>query len=197
VAEVTRAAAAARAHGAKLGLAKLRFNTVTLAEPPKRELLAFEHAGGPRPPRRALCVLHTPPNADVIEALVTLPAEGADTVHDWKVLPGDQLAGQPLATPDDCLLAEAVVRADPGVTALLVERGIEPSTLFLDPWAVHAAPRSKMRLIQVRRVVQHAVHTVAHRRRVACAGVLLFAPLCRRQRVRAPAGHHPVGGLGH
>ena len=167
VAEVTRAAAAARAHGAKLGLAKLRFNTVTLAEPPKRELLAFEHAGGPRPPRRALCVLHTPPNADVIEALVALPAEGGvDAVDDWKVLAGDQLAGQPLATPDDCLLAEAVVRADPGVTALLVERGIEPSTLFLDPWAVHAAPRSKMRLIQARCASRRAPRAVAHRRRV-------------------------------
>ena len=176
VAEVTRAAAAARVHGAQLGLAKLRFNTVTLAEPPKRALLAFEHAGGPRPPRRALCVLHTPPNADVIEALVALPAEGADAVDDWKVLPGDQLAGQPLATPDDCLLAEAVVRADPGVTALLLERGIEPSTLFLDPWAVHAAPRSTMRLIQVRSRARRAHCAAAHSLRVACAGVLLFAP---------------------
>jgi primary-amine oxidase len=163
-AEVCAASAAARRHAAALGLARVRFNTVTLAEPPKRELLAHASGGAPRPPRRALCVLQAPPSCDVIEALVNLPhgcCDGGDgddgaaptSVHEWLVLDGATLDGQPLATPDDCLQAEAIVRADAGVHALLLARGIDPAQLFMDPWTVHAAPAA-WRATRPRRLIQ-------------------------------------------
>lgn len=57
--------------------------------------------------------------------------------------------GQPLATPDDCLHAEAIARADPRVQALLRQRGIESAgQLACDPWAIHAGKWSG-RLMQV------------------------------------------------
>lgn len=132
--EVARASSRALAHAAQLSLT-VRFNTISLAEPPKQELLAWTNGNGPRPARRALCVLTQPPSADVIEALVELSA-AADSIAGWRVLDGATLDGQPMATPDDCLLAEAVVRADEGVAEALAKRGIDPATLFLDPWAV-------------------------------------------------------------
>lgn len=48
---------------------------------------------------------------------------------------------QPLISPDECFLAEAIVKADPEVAKLLSERyGIEDlSLLACDPWSVHIA----------------------------------------------------------
>ena len=43
---------------------------------------------------------------------------------------------QPLATPDDCELAETIAKADPGVQAMLRERGITRLDLVAcDPWS--------------------------------------------------------------
>lgn len=39
-------------------------------------------------------------------------------------LDGSQLEGQPLATPDDCLLAEAIARKDPQVIQHLTTKNI-------------------------------------------------------------------------
>lgn len=124
------------------GLASVRFNTVTLAEPPKASLLA--HAkGGPLPPRRALVVLLNTPSPDVHEIVVDLGAGEADAaaVASWAVLDAASLGGQPPATPDDCLQAEAIARNDPGVAALLAERGVALEHLFLDP-CVSSSQRS-------------------------------------------------------
>lgn len=44
--------------------------------------------------------------------------------------------GQALASPDDCLLAEEVAKADPGVQNLLKERGItNMADVVCDPWS--------------------------------------------------------------
>ena len=132
-AEVSTAAAAARAHAAGLGSASVRFNTVTLDEPPKKELLAYLSHRGPRPKRVALCVLQTPPGlVDVIEARVVIRDDGSAGVDSWQVFSVAELGGQPLATPDECLEAERLVRADPGVRQILIDRGIDPETLYLD-----------------------------------------------------------------
>jgi hypothetical protein len=43
--------------------------------------------------------------------------------------------GQPMATPDDCLEAEAIARADPKVQALVRQRGINDfGMVACDPW---------------------------------------------------------------
>jgi hypothetical protein len=61
--EVTAAAGACKEKAASLSLPALRFNAITLREPAKRALLAWQKAGSPEdgaPPREAFCVLQTP-----------------------------------------------------------------------------------------------------------------------------------------
>ena len=44
--------------------------------------------------------------------------------------------GQPLASPDDCLLAEEIVKADPGIQQMLKDRGCTDLDLVAcDPWS--------------------------------------------------------------
>lgn len=116
-AEVRAASAAAKKHGASLGFSLIHFNTVTLHEPAKRELLAYA-AGGALPARAALCVVQVPPSFDVHEVAVALAAaNGAvtGTVATWRTL--KDLDGQPLATPDGELEGPKFV-AFPKLTAL-------------------------------------------------------------------------------
>lgn len=61
--EVAAAAGACKEKATSLGLPALRFNAITLREPAKRALLAWQKAGSPEdgaPPREAFCVLQTP-----------------------------------------------------------------------------------------------------------------------------------------
>ncbi|KAI8472762.1 MAG: copper amine oxidase [Monoraphidium minutum] len=113
--EISLAAEACKAYAEKAGVGPLRFNSIALQEPKKADLLAFDAGAAPAPPRAAACVLHAPPRRGSIEALVALPS---GKVADWKHLEGVE----PLASPDDCLEAEAVARADPEVQRLLRER---------------------------------------------------------------------------
>lgn len=157
--EVSAAAAACRGRATAAlappsGAARLRFNTVTLQEPPKKDLLAFSRGTGPRPPRLAFCVLQAPPEFAVIEAVVLLAISPAVTggvaadVMSWRKMDGRDMDGQPLATPDDCLEAERIARESPRVQAMMRERGVDMSQLACDPWAIHAG-RWEGRLMQV------------------------------------------------
>ena len=134
--ELASAAEACRAHASKLGLPSLRFNTITLLEPPKQELLAFARgagaAGAEAPPRRAFCILQTP---GTVEATVLLEEQGP-VVSSWSQVEGVQ----PLATPDDCFDAEAIAKGDAGLQALLLEKyGITDLALVAcDPWSGEA-----------------------------------------------------------
>lgn len=48
-----------------------------------------------------------------------------------------------LATPDDCELAETIAKADPGVQAMLKERGITRLDLVAcDPWSGNLSSHS-------------------------------------------------------
>ncbi len=55
----------------------------------------------------------------------------------------------PIATPDDCFLAEEIAKADPEVKVLLAERygHTDMELLVCDPWSIHACPLEG-RLIQ-------------------------------------------------
>jgi len=85
--EVAAAAAACRSQAAAAGITSLRFNAITLNEPPKRALVEFERHGGPKPPRQAFCVLQamqaSPPSMQVYEATIGLPAGGEPSVDGW------------------------------------------------------------------------------------------------------------------
>eukprot|EP00878_Enallax_costatus_P018606 GHUV01019596.1.p1 GENE.GHUV01019596.1~~GHUV01019596.1.p1 ORF type:complete len:681 (+),score=180.46 GHUV01019596.1:3034-5076(+) len=150
--EVQLAAAACRSHAARLQLPPLRYNTITLQEPPKQQLLAYESGQVLSLPRLAFCILQTPPEFAFYEALVDLRSHvSTSAVVSWVKLNGSQLDGQPLATPDDCLLAEAIARDDPQVQQMVAARGVSFSAVACDPWAIHACPDEWMgrRLMQV------------------------------------------------
>jgi primary-amine oxidase len=89
--------------------------SITLREPIKSALSAYEAATGdaPLPPRVAEAILITPETGLAYVVLVTLPASAEeDAVAECTQLPPGT---QPLFTPDDCILAEDIVKADAGV----------------------------------------------------------------------------------
>ncbi|KAF8068451.1 maoI [Scenedesmus sp. PABB004] len=101
--------ALARAEGWCAGGEELRFNVITLKEPPKRDLLAFEAGSSPEPPQRRACaILQTPPSSAVFEVDLDLRPDGTAAPAGWRGVEGVQ----PLASPDDCLLAEEIAKAD-------------------------------------------------------------------------------------
>jgi Cu2+-containing amine oxidase len=101
--EVAAAAAACRARAAAAAprLPPLRFNTITLQEPPKADLLRFTNGRGPRPPRRAFCILQTPPIFGAIEATVDLShfraaGAAAAAVVSWVAVSAGRMYGSGL-----------------------------------------------------------------------------------------------------
>ena len=152
--EIKTAAAAIKNHAQALNIPHLRFNVITLKEPAKKELVAYDAdpAAIPPPPRQAFCILQTPPESGAIEAVVDLDsADSTDSipaVSSWVLKEGVQ----PLASPEDCFDAEAIAKADPEVIALLAEKyGITDLDLVCcDPWSVHFPPAAlkHCRLIQ-------------------------------------------------
>lgn len=102
-----------------------RFNAITLKEPPKAELLAMTN-GSPAPPRQAHVIFMTPASGLAYEAIVKVvsaPKEVAlglmgEILDCTTLTPGTQ----PLLSPDDCILAESIVKEDAKVVKLLEER---------------------------------------------------------------------------
>lgn len=118
-----------------------------MQEPAKKDLLAYDAtpSSTPAPPRWAFCILQTPPTPGAIEVVIQLPGGGvvpadspAPSMLSWVVK--DHV--QPLASPDDCFEAEALVKADPKIQALLAEKYniTDLSKVVCDPWSVHNPP---------------------------------------------------------
>lgn len=159
-AEIREAAAACRVYAKTTHFADtpIRFNVISLQEPKKPELLAYQRrldanqeVEGFSPPRQAFCILQSSKLAGVIEVVVELgssgdPGEMGNKVISWKEVPG----AQALITPDDCVEAEAIAKSDPEVQRLLRERyGVtDLSLVCCDPWSVHASPLPSSRIIQ-------------------------------------------------
>jgi primary-amine oxidase len=136
----------------------VRFNTVQTLEPPKRLWVAKSPTPPPRSARAVVSVARHFFELD----LLLLPRRNA-RARVAAVRPIDLSLGQPLATAEDCLLAESVARADPRVAAACAralracrygpagggEGGGAPSSspaelmercVALDPWALHHCP---------------------------------------------------------
>lgn len=111
--EIRCAAAAARS-ALPVSTTAPRFVSITLREPIKSALNAYDAAPGdaPLPPRVAEAILITPETGLAYVVLVTLSATEEDAVAECTQLPPGT---QPLFTPDDCILAEDIVKADAGV----------------------------------------------------------------------------------
>ena len=130
---------------------ELRFNYVTLAEPPKDALLAYNLSSGdstaakPLLQREAEVLVSVPSRGASFKVFVNLDALSTpdEETEEAAVTSCEPIPDgcQPLFSPDDCDLAESIVKADPGVAELLKTRyGIDDLTnLVCDPWSVHIA----------------------------------------------------------
>eukprot|EP01025_Chloroclados_australasicus_P031457 TRINITY_DN3179_c0_g5_i1.p1 TRINITY_DN3179_c0_g5~~TRINITY_DN3179_c0_g5_i1.p1 ORF type:complete len:672 (-),score=75.87 TRINITY_DN3179_c0_g5_i1:433-2448(-) len=132
--EVLQARKVCKNHASKLGISPLRFNTITLKEPPKSSILKYNRSGSV-PPRQAFCIVQSPRDRKAFEATVALEPDAE--VSEWVEL-GEGV--QPLASPDDCFLAEEIIKQDPEIAKLVQERyGLNDlSQLVIDPWSVHS-----------------------------------------------------------
>ena len=118
---------------------EIRFSYVTLAEPAKLAMAAYVTGEGPRPPRRAEVIATIVSKMDAYIFVVNLGDE--PSVASKNPVPE---GCQPLFSPDDCFLAEEIVKADEAVCAEIAERyGVDPAdfgtSLICDPWSVHVA----------------------------------------------------------
>ena len=112
----------------------IRFSYVTLAEPPKAAMRAYLAGEGPVPARQAEVIATIVPKMDAYVFVVNLGEDGASVASKSLVPEGCQ----PLFSPDDCFLAEEIVKADVAVCAELAERyGVDPAdfgtSLVCDP----------------------------------------------------------------
>jgi primary-amine oxidase len=109
--------------------ARLRFVSVTLAEPPKPEALAFK-PGDPIVRRAFIVLLDTGQETNgTYEALVNLN-EG--TVESWRHILGAQAS----IMFEEFLACEQIVKADPAFQEALAKRGITNMDLVcVDPWS--------------------------------------------------------------
>lgn len=121
------------------GSSEIRFAYVTLREPAKREMAAFAAGDGAKPARQAEVLATVVSKIESFIFVINL--EGDCSVASRELVPE---GCQPLFSPDDCFLAEEIVKGDEAVCAELVERyGVDPTdfatSLVCDPWSVHVA----------------------------------------------------------
>eukprot|EP00190_Bangiopsis_sp_CCMP1999_P001211 CAMPEP_0198738258 /NCGR_PEP_ID=MMETSP1475-20131203/68278_1 /TAXON_ID= ORGANISM="Unidentified sp., Strain CCMP1999" /NCGR_SAMPLE_ID=MMETSP1475 /ASSEMBLY_ACC=CAM_ASM_001111 /LENGTH=654 /DNA_ID=CAMNT_0044502131 /DNA_START=59 /DNA_END=2023 /DNA_ORIENTATION=- len=123
---------------------EIRFNTITLLEPDKAEVAEFE-AKGTSVDRLATVVILTPASSRCYELVVAL---NTGEVTKKVELPRGT---QPPFTPDDCLLAEEIVKSDAKVLELVKHRyGIcDSDKLVCDPWSVHLTTEDVQQLKKV------------------------------------------------
>lgn len=157
--EIRRAADVTRLH---FRSAPVRFNDITLLEPPKRSLLDAQRTSAALP-RAARVVASVGPHSFELDVDLTIGGGGvggrAAVVTAQR--PIDLRRGQPLATADDCLLAEEIARTDPRVQRACAKAlralsefdydavaATPPPTdaelvarhVAFDPWALHHCP---------------------------------------------------------
>jgi primary-amine oxidase len=122
-------AAAASAVKAAKGLGdSARFVYISLHEPPKHEVIAFEE-GKATPPRLAKLIIRDRQEHATYEAVVSLP-DGTLTGY-------ERIQGvQPSVMLEEFLAAEDLVRNDPRWQEAMRRRGIEDFDLcMIDPWS--------------------------------------------------------------
>lgn len=107
----------------------LRFVTVALREPPKREVLDHGRGDGPTPERAAFVVLYDRRHQQTVEAVVSLDR---GVVASWDVI--DDV--QPSVMLEEFFSAEEITRSDPRWQEAMRKRGVTDFSLaMIDPWA--------------------------------------------------------------
>ena len=121
--------AAAKAVTAVAGLgASARFVYVSLYEPAKTEVIAYEE-GGPAPERLVKVVIRERAERASYEGIVAVDRA---ELRSWRRVPGVQ----PSVMFEEFLAAEEVVRADPKWQEAMRRRGVTDFSLcMIDPWS--------------------------------------------------------------
>jgi primary-amine oxidase len=128
--EIEAAAGAVKA-GKGLG-ETARFVYVSLYEPCKHEVVAFEEGTQEAPDRLAKVVIRERAERATYEAVVKLAAQGESEVVDYKRVPGVQ----PSVMLEEFMAAEDIVRQDPRWQEAMRKRGITNFDLcMIDPWS--------------------------------------------------------------
>ena len=105
-----------------------RFVSVTLDEPPKREVLEFQP--GSSFSRRAFVILTETAKEVAFEAVVDLRAKD---VRSWKQLP---VGVQPPIMVDEFIECEAAIKKSPAFLEALKKRGVtDVDLVMVDPWS--------------------------------------------------------------
>ncbi|RHZ45552.1 peroxisomal copper amine oxidase [Aspergillus thermomutatus] len=125
--EITTAASLLRQHAHPT---TLKFNCITLHEPPKGELVAFLAGTGPRPARRVFSIVFKKGTPEVSEAIVNLTTK---KVESWKNVKNVM----PTLTLDDLNIIERVASKDPRIIEACRDIGItDMSRVYFDAWAI-------------------------------------------------------------
>ncbi len=112
---------------------KVRFVSIALHEPPKREVLDFT-GDGETPDRAAHVVLYDREHQQTVESIVSL---SASTVTSWRVVEG----AQPSVMLEEFFSTEEITRADPRWQEAMRKRGVTDFSLaMIDPWAAGSDP---------------------------------------------------------
>ncbi|KAL5350987.1 hypothetical protein ACLOAV_004560 [Pseudogymnoascus australis] len=127
VTEISVATELIRNHATPL---HVKFNSITLREPLKKEYAAFRSAGGPRPDRKAIAIVLETGTSNVAEVIVNLTH---NRVEDWKQMTNVM----PTLTLEDLDFTESLARNDPRVIEACREIGIfNMSKVFIDAWSI-------------------------------------------------------------
>ncbi len=109
---------------------ELKFNCITLHEPPKAVYVAFRERHGPRPERKAFAIVLEKGTAVCAEVIVNLATASVEL---WKPV----YDVNPTLTLEDLDITERVCRADPRFVEACHDVGItDMSRVFIDAWAV-------------------------------------------------------------
>ncbi|TIC65459.1 peroxisomal copper amine oxidase [Wallemia mellicola] len=132
----------------------LQFNTVTLIEPPKQQVLAWlgYEDNAPLITRQAEVILLDGQTQTAWESVVDLPSnisEGKSVkeahVTKWKCLDKDQ---QPSLLVEELNQAEKWAKSNPKILEAVKEVGVDPEMLFCDGWCVSIDERFPGRRLQ-------------------------------------------------
>lgn len=110
------------------------FNSITLLEPPKNVLLPYllnndEQTPTNSIPRKSFSILIEKGTGNVYEVVVNLSEEN---VESFNAVPR---GFQPTLTPEDCFVAERIVKSDKEVQRRCLLLGLEDIDLVVaDPW---------------------------------------------------------------
>ena len=108
---------------------QVRFVSIALQEPPKRDVLDYSERDTELPERAAFVVLYDRGHRQTVEAVVSL---SSGVVTSWQVIEGVQ----PSVMLEEFFSTEEITRADPRWQEAMRRRGVTDYALaMIDPWA--------------------------------------------------------------